>query len=124
LFARFILCFAHTSFFPKKNTESLIRLAEARARSELRETVTAADAVDVVSIMKESLFDVFSDADGQLDFSRAVGVENGLLTFICFLCTLRTQISRSICTVKHNRRERPSRSSSAPSWPRYRLVRA
>lgn len=44
-----------------RQIESLIRLAEARARIELRETVTEQDAEDVVEVMRCSLFDVFSD---------------------------------------------------------------
>jgi len=38
-----------------RTLESLVRLAEARARAELRETATAADAEDVVELMRESL---------------------------------------------------------------------
>lgn len=36
-----------------RQLESMIRLAEARAKAELRETVTGEDAADVVDIMKE-----------------------------------------------------------------------
>lgn len=53
-----------------RQLEALIRLAEARAKLELREVVTADDACDAVEVMKESLYDVFSDAHGQLDFRR------------------------------------------------------
>jgi DNA helicase MCM8 len=41
-----------------RQLESLIRLAEARAKVELRERVTADDARDAVEIMKESMRDV------------------------------------------------------------------
>jgi DNA helicase MCM8 len=57
-----------------RQLESLIRLAEARAKAEMREVVTAADACDVVEIMKESMFDVLADEHGQVDFSRSTGV--------------------------------------------------
>ncbi|KAF6258257.1 MCM2/3/5 family-domain-containing protein [Scenedesmus sp. NREL 46B-D3] len=40
-----------------RQLESLVRLAEARARSELRETVTAEDALDVIEIMREGMLD-------------------------------------------------------------------
>ncbi len=57
-----------------RQLESMIRLAEARAKCELRESVTAADAMDVVDIMKESLFDIFSDEFGHVDFRRSRGL--------------------------------------------------
>ena len=40
-----------------RQIESLIRLAEARARMELREVVTEQDAKDVLEVMRMSLFD-------------------------------------------------------------------
>ncbi|KNC73258.1 hypothetical protein SARC_14182, partial [Sphaeroforma arctica JP610] len=40
-----------------RQLESLIRLSEARARSELREVVTKDDALDAIEIMRHSLFD-------------------------------------------------------------------
>ena len=48
------------------------RLCEARARLELREDCTAADAEDVVELMKYSMLDTFSDELGVLDFSRSL----------------------------------------------------
>eukprot|EP01118_Nematostelium_gracile_P001084 TRINITY_DN1109_c0_g1_i1.p1 TRINITY_DN1109_c0_g1~~TRINITY_DN1109_c0_g1_i1.p1 ORF type:complete len:629 (+),score=144.99 TRINITY_DN1109_c0_g1_i1:341-2227(+) len=57
-----------------RQLESLIRLAEARAKLELREQVTEEDAKDVIEIMKESLFDRFEDEKGNLDFRRASGM--------------------------------------------------
>eukprot|EP00124_Ichthyophonus_hoferi_P000656 Ihof_evm3s26 gene=Ihof_evmTU3s26 len=54
-----------------RQLESLIRLAEARARVELREVVTREDALDVIQIMKYSLFDTYSDGNGNFDFSRS-----------------------------------------------------
>jgi DNA helicase MCM8 len=57
-----------------RQLESMVRLAEARAKCELREAVTAQDALDVVDIMKESLYDIFTDELGQVDFSRSTGM--------------------------------------------------
>ncbi|XP_070697113.1 DNA helicase MCM8 [Pempheris klunzingeri] len=54
-----------------RQLESLIRLTEARARLELRETATKSDAEDVVEIMKHSLADTYSDGVGNLDFERS-----------------------------------------------------
>uniref|UniRef100_A0A3Q1EVT5 DNA helicase MCM8 n=1 Tax=Acanthochromis polyacanthus TaxID=80966 RepID=A0A3Q1EVT5_9TELE len=54
-----------------RQLESLIRLTEARAKLELRETATKSDAEDVVEIMKHSLADTYSDGFGNLDFERS-----------------------------------------------------
>merc|ERR1712013_165010 len=54
-----------------RQLESLIRLTEARARMELREETTKADAEEVVEIMRSSMIDTFTDDIGQLDFSRS-----------------------------------------------------
>ncbi|KAJ3046052.1 DNA replication licensing factor mcm8 [Rhizophlyctis rosea] len=54
-----------------RQLESMIRLAEARARAVLRETVTEQDAEDVVEIMKFSLWDTYQDEMGNLDFQRS-----------------------------------------------------
>ncbi|CAJ1066760.1 DNA helicase MCM8%2C partial [Xyrichtys novacula] len=54
-----------------RQLESLIRLSEARARLDLRETATKSDAEDVVEIMKHSLADTYSDGLGNLDFERS-----------------------------------------------------
>jgi DNA replicative helicase MCM subunit Mcm2 (Cdc46/Mcm family) len=47
-----------------RQLESMIRLAEARAKVELREFVTRADAEDVIAMMKEALFDAATDEFG------------------------------------------------------------
>ncbi|XP_050227561.1 probable DNA helicase MCM8 [Mercurialis annua] len=57
-----------------RQLESLVRLAEARARLELREEITAQDAMDVVEIMKESLYDKYVDEHGMVDFGRSGGM--------------------------------------------------
>jgi DNA helicase MCM8 len=54
-----------------RQLDSLIRLTQARAKAELREEATKADALDVVEIMKESLIDIFTDDGGQLVTTRS-----------------------------------------------------
>lgn len=53
-----------------RQLESMIRLSEARAKAELRETVTEQDALDVVELTRESLFQTFEDELGNIDFRR------------------------------------------------------
>ncbi|KAH7437197.1 hypothetical protein KP509_05G060500 [Ceratopteris richardii] len=57
-----------------RQLESLVRLAEARSRLELREIITQQDAKDVVEIMKESLYDKFVDENGVMDYGRSGGM--------------------------------------------------
>jgi DNA helicase MCM8 len=45
-----------------RQLDSLIRLTEARARVDLREVATAADAEDVIDLMKFSMHDFFCDS--------------------------------------------------------------
>ncbi|KAJ1849822.1 hypothetical protein LPJ70_000224 [Coemansia sp. RSA 2708] len=54
-----------------RQLEAMVRLAEARARAELREEVTASDADNVVEIMRYSLFQTYEDEEGTMDFSRS-----------------------------------------------------
>ncbi|KAN0025797.1 hypothetical protein ACTFIU_000060 [Dictyostelium citrinum] len=63
-----------------RQLESLIRLAEARAKLELRETVTEQDAIDIVEIMRDSLLDTFEDEHGNIDFRRATGMSKSGLS--------------------------------------------
>jgi len=56
-----------------RQLESLIRLAQARAKIELREEILEQDALDVVDIMKESLYNILLNENGQLDFRRSSG---------------------------------------------------
>lgn len=60
-----------------RQLESMVRLAQARAKIELRETVSRADAVDVVQLMRRSLMDVAMDEIGGLDFTRSTGMSMG-----------------------------------------------
>jgi DNA helicase MCM8 len=54
-----------------RQLESIIRLSEARARSELRNTVKKSDAIDVIQMMRMSLWDAFQTTNGNVDFSRS-----------------------------------------------------
>jgi DNA helicase MCM8 len=56
-----------------RQLESLVRLAQGRAKLELREIVTEQDALEVVEIMKESMYDILTDEYGQVDFRRNAG---------------------------------------------------
>ncbi|WIA40343.1 hypothetical protein OEZ86_013710 [Tetradesmus obliquus] len=65
-----------------RQLESLVRLAEARARAELREIVTADDALDVLEIMREGMLDraPLGGLPGglpTLDFRKAPGSRGG-----------------------------------------------
>lgn len=50
---------------------TLYRSIQARAKAELRETVTGQDARDVIELVKTSFDDVFKNEYGALDFSRS-----------------------------------------------------
>ncbi|XP_066143842.1 DNA helicase MCM8-like [Euwallacea fornicatus] len=50
---------------------SLIRLIQARAKTELREEASEQDAKDVIEIMRHSLLEVFTDETGMLDTTRS-----------------------------------------------------
>ncbi|KAJ2615288.1 hypothetical protein H4S08_001315 [Coemansia sp. RSA 1365] len=54
-----------------RQLEALVRLAEARARAELREIVTESDAENVIEIMRYSLFQTYEDEEGLMDFGRS-----------------------------------------------------
>ncbi|XP_030522176.1 probable DNA helicase MCM8 isoform X2 [Rhodamnia argentea] len=70
-----------------RQLESLVRLAEARARVDLREEITVQDALDVVEIMKESLYDKYMDEHGFVDFGRSSGMsqQKEAKRFLCAL---------------------------------------
>ncbi|KAJ2225115.1 hypothetical protein IWW45_007952 [Coemansia sp. RSA 485] len=62
-----------------RQLEALVRLAEARARAELRVVVSKEDAENVIEIMRYSLFQTYEDEDGFMDFGRSqmgTGVSN------------------------------------------------
>ncbi|KAJ2646941.1 DNA replication licensing factor mcm8 [Coemansia sp. RSA 1250] len=54
-----------------RQLEAMVRLAEARARAELREQVTESDAEQVIELMRCSLFQTYEDEEGTMDFSRS-----------------------------------------------------
>jgi len=54
-----------------RQLESLVRLAQARAKAELREVVTVEDARDVIELVRTSFDDVFRNETGDLDFTRS-----------------------------------------------------
>ncbi len=56
-----------------RQLESLVRLAEARARADLREEATESDALDVVDLMRKTILDEITDESGLLDYKRAGG---------------------------------------------------
>ena len=57
-----------------RQLESLLRLAQARAKADLAPLVTVAHAQDVVDIMQECLLDTLTTEDGNLDFGRSGGM--------------------------------------------------
>ena len=61
-----------------RQLESLIRLAEARARMELREEVSEADAIDAIAVVRETIiYDTLADLVGGAHVApggQAVGV--------------------------------------------------
>ena len=56
-----------------RQLESLLRLAEARAKIELSEMVTREHALDVIALMRASIFEAATDELGQVDFGRLSG---------------------------------------------------
>jgi len=70
-----------------RQIESMIRLAEARARLELRDLVTKQDAQDVVQIMRQSLKEAFEDDFECFDFRKTSAMSSAKQqkTFISIL---------------------------------------
>jgi len=81
-----------------RQLESLLRLSEARAKLELREHITEADAIEVVQIMKESLFETFEDEYGFVDFRRATGMSKSKQGPF-FIAALTKKAEREFTTV-------------------------
>lgn len=65
---------ADTTPITTRQLESLIRLAEARARAVMRTVVTADDARDIIEIMRESMLETLTDEHGTVDLGRASGM--------------------------------------------------
>ncbi|KAG6580586.1 putative DNA helicase MCM8, partial [Cucurbita argyrosperma subsp. sororia] len=70
-----------------RQLKSLVRLAEARARVDLREKITVQDTMDVVEIIKESLYDKYADEHGVLAFGRSGGNESTERSQVIYECT-------------------------------------
>lgn len=56
-----------------RQLESMVRMAEARARLELRDIVTAEDAKDVIEIVKDMLSGMVGEAFGVVDMNTGSG---------------------------------------------------
>ncbi|XP_013194205.2 DNA helicase MCM8 [Amyelois transitella] len=86
-----------------RQLEACIRLAQARARVDLRENVTEQDANDVISLVKHSLMDTFSDEFGNIQLSRSIngsGVSsrNKLKKFLDALTRRSHQLGKDVFT--------------------------
>lgn len=62
----------HHAPVTSRQLESIIRLCQARARIEMRDFVTQQDALEVISIMRASMFDVFDEL-GTIDMRNQPG---------------------------------------------------
>ncbi|XP_026758973.2 DNA helicase MCM8-like [Galleria mellonella] len=88
-----------------RQLEACIRLSQARARVDLREEVTVQDANDVISLVKHSLMDTFSDEFGNIQLSRSIngsGVSsrNKLKRFLDILRRQINQLGKDVFTRK------------------------
>ena len=72
-----------------RQLESLIRLAEARARADLREVATESDALDVVDLMRKTILDEFTNESGLVDYKRAGGKSKQVRSFSGFVPMLK-----------------------------------
>ncbi|XP_049692661.2 DNA helicase MCM8 [Helicoverpa armigera] len=86
-----------------RQLEACIRLTQARARVDLREEATVNDANDVISLLKHSLIDTFSDEFGNIQLSRSIngsGVSsrNKLKKFLDALTRRSHQLGKDIFT--------------------------
>ena len=80
-----------------RQLESLIRLSEARARLELRDLVTQADAEDVVELMEECMFSSWEDQFGNFDVRRSTGMS-------------KAKLKKAFCAELNQRKERQGKS--------------
>ncbi|XP_063375575.1 DNA helicase MCM8-like [Cydia amplana] len=86
-----------------RQLEACIRLTQARARAGLREDATVQDANDVISLLKHSLIDTFSDEFGNIQLSRSIngsGVSsrNKLKKFLDALTRRAHQLGKNVFT--------------------------
>ncbi|KAF9801559.1 hypothetical protein SFRURICE_015053 [Spodoptera frugiperda] len=80
-----------------RQLEACIRLTQARARVDLREEATVKDANDVISLLKHSLIDTFSDEFGNIQLSRSIN-GSGLKKFLDALTRRSHQLGKDIFT--------------------------
>tara|TARA_R110002050_G_scaffold280827_1_gene427915 strand:- start:2299 stop:3015 length:717 start_codon:yes stop_codon:yes gene_type:complete len=88
-----------------RQLESLVRLAEARAKLELRTVVHKQDAQDVVDLMKESLVSIMDDNLGHIDFRQISGMSKAkqALAFVDILKATAEKTGERIFSVSEMR---------------------
>eukprot|EP00793_Prasinoderma_coloniale_P002998 PRCOL_00006464-RA len=90
-----------------RQLESLARLTQARARVDLRNVATGADAEDAISVMRASLRDVLEDEAGMIDLRRAGGMSKQVRV---------GDAVRSIASRAPRPRTRPSMRALSDQW--------
>jgi len=80
----------------------------------MREVVTEEDALDVIEIMKESLFETFEDEYGFVDFRRATGMSKGkqATTFIAALTRVAERDCNNIFSIQELQKVTEQHSSA------------
>jgi DNA replicative helicase MCM subunit Mcm2 (Cdc46/Mcm family) len=78
-----------------RQLESLLRLSEARAKIELSDFVTRDHALDVVELMRDSLFDAAMDEVGNLDFGRFSGGMSQSKAVSAFVAIIKKKAQQS-----------------------------
>ena len=74
-----------------RQLESLVRLAQARAKFEFRNTVTKDDARDVITLLRESVREACTTTTGAVDFSRATSGMSAAKTIKNLVAALHAQ---------------------------------
>jgi DNA helicase MCM8 len=80
-----------------RQLESMIRLAEARARVELSELVTEQHALEIVDLMQESWKDITTDERGAVDYTRINGTMSKGKATHYFIGLLRKRSRQNSC---------------------------
>ena len=62
-----------------RQLEALIRLAQARAKCDMRSIVELRDAEDVIEIMEDAILNIVSDGLGNMDYTRMSGCSKSKL---------------------------------------------
>jgi len=80
-----------------RQLEALVRLGQARARLRCSLIVSEQDALDVIEIMKESMYDVLTDEHGQVDFRRNATYRDATLNrFVEFINRECTKLNKNV----------------------------